>query len=73
MKTSEILEMTGEHPLEPISKKRKSHVITPGYFVIDELEKAVKHLHQTPHLSRDDRKHIAKLAQEIIDIIIHEN
>ena len=73
MKSNEIMEMTGDHPFEPTSKKRKSHVITPGYFVIDELQKAVKHLHETSHLSRDDRKHIAKLAQEIIDVITHEN
>lgn len=73
MKTSEILEMTGEHPLEPLSSRKRSHVVTPGYFVIDELNKVVKHLHETPRLSQDNRKWIAKLAQEIIDILKHAN
>jgi len=73
MKSSEIMEMDDEHSFDPISKKRKSHVVTPGYFVINELEKVVQHLHETTHLSQQNRKKIAKLAQEIIDIITHEN
>lgn len=72
MKFREILE-TGEHPLEPRSGRKRSHVVTPGYFVIDELHKVVKHLHDTPHLPQDSKKQIAKLAQEIINILKHEN
>ena len=56
MRTSEIMEMTGEHPFASTSKKRRSHVVTPGYFVIDELQKAVKHLHETPHLSKENNE-----------------
>lgn len=73
MRFDEIMEMGSEHSFAPTSKKRKSHTVTPGYFVIDELQKVVKHLHETPHLSKENRRRIAKLAQEIIDTIKHEN
>ena len=64
----------GEHTFEPLTKKRKkSHVVTPGYGVIEELEKVVKHLHDTSHISHDNKKKIAKLAQEILDVLKHES
>lgn len=65
--------MTGEHPFAPINKKRKSHVVTPGYFVIDELQKVVEHVRETPHISKENRKKIAMMAQDIIDTLTHVN
>ncbi len=63
----------GEHTFEPLNKRRKSHVVKPGYGVIEELENVVKHLHETHHISHENKTKIAKMAQEILDILKHEN
>ena len=74
MKFCEIMESDhGEHSFEPLTKKRKSHVVKPGYGVIEELEKVVKHLHDTHHILPENKKKIAMMAQEILDILKHEN
>lgn len=75
MRTSEIMEMSGDHDhsFAPINKKRKSHVVTPGYSVLDELQKVVMHVKETPHISKENRKKIAMMAQNIIDTLKHEN
>ena len=74
MKSCEIMESDhGEHTFEPLTKRKKSHVVTPGYGVIEELEKVVKHVHETSHISRENKKKIAMMAQEILDALKHEN
>ena len=74
MKFSEIMESNhGDHTFEPLTKRKKSHIVKPGYGVIEELEKVVKHLHETHHVSRENKKKIAMMAQEILDILKHED
>ncbi len=72
MRTSEIMEMSGDHPFSSISKKR-SHTVTPGFAMIDDLRKVLKHVQEAKQISRDNRKKLAMMAQQIIDSLKHEN
>lgn len=65
--------MDHDHSFEPTHKRKKSHVVTSGYFVVDELNKIVNHIRKSTGITKENRKKLVSLAQEIIDRLKHEN
>lgn len=63
--------MTGEHPFPSIKGKKRSHAVTPGFAMVDDLRKVLKHVQEAKQISKDNRKKLAIIAQQIIDSLKH--
>lgn len=66
-----IIEVQQKEPHSFRPLKKRSHVVTPGSFLIDDLKKVIHNIEKTEIITQENKKKIAKLASEIIDSLKH--